>query len=58
MRVGIIGDGKKSWHTCRVGYGKAILVDLTQKRLGIPVVRIVVPGLKVSHLDNSRSLPL
>ncbi len=34
-----------------VGLDQAILLDLTKPEIGIPVVRIVVPGFEALHLD-------
>jgi len=36
------------------GINKAIVVDLTRKELGIPVVRVLVPQLEQYGIDNSR----
>ncbi len=37
-----------------VGLRSVITVDLTRKELGIPVVRVVVPGLEVFSIDSDR----
>jgi thioglycine synthase len=37
-----------------VGLNNAITVDLTRKELGIPVVRVIVPGLEVYSIDSDR----
>ncbi|MGD0056663.1 MAG: YcaO-related McrA-glycine thioamidation protein [Methanomassiliicoccales archaeon] len=39
------------------GFKRAIAVDLTRKELGIPVVRIVVPGMEVFAMDDERVGP-
>lgn len=36
------------------GFKRIIVVDLTRKSINIPVVRVIVPGLEVYALDNSR----
>ena len=36
------------------GFDKAIAVDLTRKEVGIPVVRMIVPGLEVYTMDHER----
>lgn len=38
-----------------VGLGEVILVDLTRKGLGIPAVRVIVPGLEVYAMDRDRA---
>ncbi len=38
----------------QVGLGKVIVYDLTRKELGVPVVRVIVPGLEVYALDQDR----
>jgi thioglycine synthase len=37
-----------------VGLSSVIAVDLTRKELGIPVVRVIVPGLEVFSIDSDR----
>ena len=37
-----------------VGLTSVVTVDLTRKELGIPVVRVVVPGLEVFSIDSDR----
>jgi len=32
-----------------------IVVDLTRKELGIPAVRVIVPGLEVYAMDRDRA---
>jgi ribosomal protein S12 methylthiotransferase accessory factor len=36
------------------GMDKAIVVDLTREEIGIPVVRVIVPGLEISAVDSDR----
>lgn len=36
------------------GFSQTIVVDLTRKELGIPVVRVIVPGLEVFAIDEDR----
>ncbi|MDH7508884.1 MAG: YcaO-related McrA-glycine thioamidation protein [Methanomassiliicoccales archaeon] len=36
------------------GFRKVIAVDLTREELGVPVVRIIVPGLEVFAMDEER----
>ncbi|MGD1060658.1 MAG: YcaO-like family protein, partial [Methanomassiliicoccales archaeon] len=36
------------------GFRRAVAVDLTRKELGIPVVRMIVPGMEVYALDEER----
>ncbi|MEM7222022.1 MAG: YcaO-like family protein [Pseudomonadota bacterium] len=36
-----------------VGLTEAMAIDLSQPELGIPVVRVVIPGLEAPHDDNS-----
>lgn len=38
----------------KVGLSSVVAVDLTRKELGIPVVRVVVPGLEVFSIDSDR----
>ncbi|MCX7816677.1 MAG: YcaO-like family protein [Syntrophales bacterium] len=42
-------DGIKS-----AGFTKAIVVDLTSPEIGIPVVRVIIPGMEVFSFDRSR----
>jgi putative methanogenesis marker protein 1 len=37
-----------------LGLGRVIAVDLTRPEIGIPVVRVIVPGLEVYAIDNER----
>jgi ribosomal protein S12 methylthiotransferase accessory factor len=46
-------DEDVSWQLERlrsVGVERVVVVDLTKPELGIPVVRVVIPGLEVAHL--------
>ena len=36
------------------GMDRVIVVDLTREEIGIPVVRVVVPGLEVFAIDPER----
>ena len=36
------------------GFDSVIAVDLTRPELGVPVVRMIVPGLEVSTMDPER----
>ncbi|MDD1764553.1 MAG: YcaO-like family protein, partial [Candidatus Methanomethyliaceae archaeon] len=36
------------------GYDEVILVDLTNPRLRVPAVRVIVPGMEVYALDKDR----
>ena len=36
------------------GLDRAIVVDLTRPEIGVPVVRVVVPGLEMSAMDPDR----
>lgn len=38
----------------RVGLHRVIVVDLTREEIGIPVVRVIVPGLEVYAVDQDR----
>ncbi len=38
-----------------VGLGRAIAVDLTRPEIGVPIVRMVVPGLEGDSADPSYS---
>lgn len=33
---------------------RTVVVDLTRKELGIPVVRVIVPGMEVFAIDEDR----
>jgi ribosomal protein S12 methylthiotransferase accessory factor len=46
--IHVILDGLK-----RAGLKRAIVVDLTNRNVGIPVVRIIVPGLETFEVTNS-----
>ena len=37
------------------GLDRAIIVDLTREEIGVPVVRVIVPGLEISAVDSERS---
>ena len=39
------------------GFKRVIAVDLTRKELGIPVVRIIIPGMEVFAMDEERVGP-
>jgi putative methanogenesis marker protein 1 len=39
----------------RSGFERVIAVDLTRKELGIPVARMIVPGMEVYALDEERA---
>ncbi len=39
----------------RKGFKRVIAVDLTRKELGVPVVRVIVPGMEVYALDEERA---
>jgi ribosomal protein S12 methylthiotransferase accessory factor len=36
------------------GLERVIVVDLTREEIGIPVVRVIVPGLEVFAMDPER----
>jgi ribosomal protein S12 methylthiotransferase accessory factor len=36
------------------GMDRVIIVDLTREEIGIPVVRVIVPGLEVFAMDQER----
>ena len=36
------------------GLDRAVVVDLTREEIGIPVVRVIVPGLEMSAVDPER----
>lgn len=38
----------------RVGLDRCIVVDLTREDIGVPVVRVIVPGLEVLTMDPDR----
>ena len=33
------------------GLGQAVVLDLTKPEIGVPVVRVVVPGLEALHIE-------
>lgn len=37
------------------GFRRAVVVDLTRKELGVPVVRVIVPGMEVQAMDPERA---
>ncbi len=37
-----------------VGLDRIIVVDLTREEIGVPVVRVIVPGLEISAVDGER----
>jgi YcaO-like protein with predicted kinase domain len=39
------------------GLNRTVVVDLTRKELGIPVARVIVPGLEVFAIDEDRVGP-
>jgi ribosomal protein S12 methylthiotransferase accessory factor len=39
------------------GFDKVIAVDLTRPEIGVPAVRMVIPGLEVSTMDPEREGP-
>jgi thioglycine synthase len=39
----------------RKGFKMAVAVDLTRKELGVPVVRVIVPGMEVHAMDEERA---
>ncbi|MFB3765900.1 MAG: YcaO-related McrA-glycine thioamidation protein [Methanotrichaceae archaeon] len=39
----------------RAGLDRAIVVDLTREEIGVPVVRVIVPGLEMAAVDPERS---
>ena len=41
----------------RCGFDKAIAVDLTRQEIGVPAVRMIIPGLEVSTMDPEREGP-
>jgi len=36
------------------GLERAIVVDLTREEIGVPVVRVIVPGMEISAVDSDR----
>lgn len=42
---------------CSCGLNRVLVKDLTRGDLGIPVVRVIVPGLEVYEVDNTRRGP-
>jgi ribosomal protein S12 methylthiotransferase accessory factor len=48
------------WMLARIaaaGLGRTYVVDLTHPRIGIPVVRVIVPGLEFTAIDEYRAGP-
>ena len=41
-------------HLEEAGLDRAIVVDLTREEIGVPVVRVIVPGLEISAVDSER----
>jgi ribosomal protein S12 methylthiotransferase accessory factor len=41
----------------RCGFDKVIAVDLTRPEVGVPAVRMIIPGLEVSTMDPEREGP-
>jgi putative methanogenesis marker protein 1 len=41
-------------HLEEAGLDRVIVVDLTREEIGVPVVRIIVPGLEISAVDSER----
>ncbi len=41
-------------HLEEAGLERAIVVDLTREEIGVPVVRVIVPGLEISAVDSER----
>ncbi len=39
----------------KAGLNRVIVVDLTREELGVPVVRVIVPGLEVYAMDQERA---
>jgi thioglycine synthase len=37
------------------GLDKAIVVDLTSEEIGVPVVRVIIPGLEITSVDSERA---
>jgi ribosomal protein S12 methylthiotransferase accessory factor len=37
------------------GFVRLVAVDLTRKELGVPVVRVIVPGMEVHAMDEERA---
>ena len=48
----ISGSLLKHWG--KKGLDRVIVVDLTREEIGIPVVRVIVPGLEVFAMDPER----
>ena len=38
----------------RSGMERVLVADLTREEIGVPVVRVLVPGLEVYAMDNER----
>ncbi|NYT10896.1 MAG: methanogenesis marker 1 protein, partial [Methanosarcinales archaeon] len=36
------------------GLERAVVVDLTREEIGVPVVRVIVPGLEIAGVDRER----
>jgi putative methanogenesis marker protein 1 len=36
------------------GFGRVVVVDLTREEIGVPVVRVIVPGLEIAAVDSER----
>ena len=36
------------------GSNRVVVVDLTREEIGLPVVRVIVPGLEISAVDPER----
>jgi ribosomal protein S12 methylthiotransferase accessory factor len=36
------------------GLDRVVVVDLTREEIGVPVVRVIVPGLEISAVDSER----
>ena len=36
------------------GLNRVVVVDLTREEIGLPVVRVIVPGLEISAVDPER----
>ena len=41
-------------HLEEAGLDRAIVVDLTREEIGVPVVRVIVPGLEIAAVDSDR----
>ncbi|NLD56618.1 MAG: methanogenesis marker 1 protein, partial [Methanomicrobiales archaeon] len=38
----------------KLGMDRVIIADLTREEIGVPVVRVIVPGLEVFAMDPER----